>query len=89
MPTGYLTAVVIIALYTLLVLRAPRQPVGLARASFLMTHWVNEYPFIALVARPLIDGSYKRTPFFSADTGAPIVTPKVLSPGERERLKSA
>src|ERR1700730_13904672 len=46
-------------------------------------------PFIALVARPLIDGSYKRTPFFSADTGAPIVTPKVLSPGERERLKSA
>ena len=46
-------------------------------------------PFIALVARPLIDGSYKRTPLFSADTGAPIVTPKVLSPGERERLKSA
>jgi hypothetical protein len=46
-------------------------------------------PFIALVARPLIDGSYKRTPFFSADTGAPIVTPKVISRGERERLKSA
>jgi acetyl esterase/lipase len=49
-PTGYLTAVVIVALYTLLVLRAPRRPVGLARATFLMTHWVNEYPFIALVA---------------------------------------
>jgi hypothetical protein len=46
-------------------------------------------PFLALVARPLIDGSYKRTPFFSADTGAPIVTPKVLSPSERQRLKSA
>jgi hypothetical protein len=40
-----------------------------------------------VVAR--IDGSYKRTPFFSADTGAPIVTPKVLSRGERERLMSA
>ena len=50
MPTGYLTAVVIVALYTVLVLRAPRRPVGLARATFLMTHWVNEYPFIALVA---------------------------------------
>jgi hypothetical protein len=46
-------------------------------------------PFLALVARPLIDGSYKRTPFFSAETGAPIVTPQVLSPGERDRLKSA
>ena len=46
-------------------------------------------PFIAMVARPRIDGSYKRTPFFSADTGAPIVTPKVLSLSERERLMSA
>ena len=45
--------------------------------------------FIAMVARARIDGSYKRTPFFSADTGAPIVTPKVLSRGERERLMSA
>ena len=44
---------------------------------------------IAMVARARIDGSYKRTPFFSADTGAPIVTPKVLSRGERARLKSA
>ena len=46
-------------------------------------------PFIAMVTRPRIDGSYKRTPFFSADTGAPIVTPKVLSLSERERLMSA
>ncbi|MGH2896131.1 MAG: alpha/beta hydrolase [Solirubrobacteraceae bacterium] len=50
MPTGYLTAVVIVALYTVLVLRAPRRPAGLARATFLMTHWVSEYPFIALAA---------------------------------------
>jgi hypothetical protein len=46
-------------------------------------------PFVAMVARPRIDGSYKRTPFFSPDTGAPIVTPKVLSRGERETLMSA
>jgi hypothetical protein len=45
--------------------------------------------FIAMVARARIDGSYKRTTFFSADTGAPIVTPKVLSRSERERLMSA
>ena len=44
-------------------------------------------PFIAIVARPLIDGSYKRTPLFLADTGAPIVTPKVLSRSERERIR--
>jgi Family of unknown function (DUF6151) len=46
-------------------------------------------PFIAIVARPLIDGSYRRTPLFLADTGAPIVTPKVLSRSERERVMSA
>ena len=46
-------------------------------------------PFIAIVVRPLVDGSYKRTPFFSADTGAPVVTPKVLSRSERETLMSA
>jgi hypothetical protein len=45
--------------------------------------------FIAMVARPRLDGSYKRSPFFAADTGAPIVAPKVLSPGEREQLMSA
>jgi hypothetical protein len=42
--------------------------------------------FIALVARARIDGSYKRSPFFAADTGAPVVAPKVLSPGERDQL---
>lgn len=42
MPSGYLTTVAIVALYTVLVLRAPRRPVALARVTFLMTHWVNE-----------------------------------------------
>lgn len=49
-PVGYLTVVVIIALYTAVILRTPRRPTGLARATFLMTCWVSEYPFIALAA---------------------------------------
>src|ERR1700693_203233 len=44
--------------------------------------------FIAMVARARIDGSYKRTPFFSADTGAPVVTRKVLSRSERDTVMS-
>src|ERR1700733_920887 len=44
--------------------------------------------FIAMVAGARMDGSYKRSPFFTADTGAPIVAPKVLSPSEREQLMS-
>jgi hypothetical protein len=39
-----------------------------------------------IVARARVDGSYKRSPFFSPDTGAPVASPKVLSPGERDRL---
>jgi len=42
--------------------------------------------FMALVARARIDGSYKLSPFFKRDTGEPIVTPAVLSPGERDNL---
>jgi hypothetical protein len=41
---------------------------------------------LAMVARARIDGSYKRTAFFSVATGAPIVTPMVLSQGERASL---
>ena len=50
MPTGYLVSVAIVALYTAIVLRPPHRPVRLARATFVMTHWVNEYPFIAFAA---------------------------------------
>lgn len=45
--------------------------------------------FIAMVGPARINGSYKRTPFFSADTGTPIATPKVLSRSELERVMSA
>jgi hypothetical protein len=44
--------------------------------------------FIVMVAGARMDGSYKRSPFFAADTGVPIVAPKVLSPDEREQLMS-
>jgi acetyl esterase/lipase len=49
-PIGYFTSVLIIAVYTAVILRAPRRPTGLARATFLMTAWVSEYAFIALAA---------------------------------------
>jgi hypothetical protein len=45
--------------------------------------------FMALVARARIDGSYKLSPFFKPGTGEPIVTPKVLSRGERDQLMHA
>jgi hypothetical protein len=44
---------------------------------------------LAMVARARIDGSYKRTALFSVDTGAPIVTPKVLNRSERDDLMKA
>jgi hypothetical protein len=44
---------------------------------------------LAMVARARIDGSYKRTALFSIDTGAPIVTPKVLNRSERDDLMKA
>ena len=44
---------------------------------------------MGIVARARVDGSYKRSPFFSPNTGAPVAAPKVLSPDERDRLMSA
>jgi Family of unknown function (DUF6151) len=45
--------------------------------------------FIAMVMRARINGAYMRTPLFSAQTGAPIATPKVLSPSERDAVYGA
>ena len=36
-----------------------------------------------------IDGSYRRTPFFDAVRGTPVVSPRILSPTERERAMHA
>ena len=45
--------------------------------------------FITMVMRARMNGAYKRTPLFSADTGAPVVAPKVLSPSERDAVYAA
>jgi hypothetical protein len=44
---------------------------------------------MGMLARARLDGSYKHTAFFSADTGIPIVTPKVLGSAEYQALMSA
>lgn len=44
---------------------------------------------LAMLARARIDGSFKRTPFFSIDTGAPRATPRVVSREERAALLAA
>jgi Family of unknown function (DUF6151) len=44
---------------------------------------------LAMVARARIDGSYRRTAFFSVDTGAPIAAPTVLSHAEKAGLMNA
>ena len=45
--------------------------------------------FMASLARARVDGSYRNTPFFTADRGTPVVMPKVLGRGEREQLMAA
>jgi hypothetical protein len=42
-----------------------------------------------MILRARFDGSYKITPFFVTETGAPIVSPKVLSVQELKEVKSA
>jgi hypothetical protein len=45
--------------------------------------------FLASVIRARLDGSYKLTPFFDSHRGTPVLTPKVLSISERERVLNA
>jgi len=42
--------------------------------------------FLAMLIRARISGDYKRTPLFLPHIGVPVVTPKVLSQGERAAL---
>ena len=42
--------------------------------------------FIAMLIRARINGDYKLTPLFMADTGAPVATPKILDHNEREAV---
>jgi hypothetical protein len=41
---------------------------------------------LAMILRARLNGAYRRTPFFLIATGAPIVTPKVLTMSEREAV---
>jgi len=43
---------------------------------------------MGMMLRARIDGSFKTTPFFSAESGAPIVTPKVLNTEELQEIMS-
>jgi hypothetical protein len=45
--------------------------------------------FVAMLVSARLTGSYKHTPFFSGDTGSPVVTPRVLSRSEREEVTNA
>jgi hypothetical protein len=65
--------------------KSAKRPVNAPRFSMI----AGIARFAGMVIRARIDGSYKRTPLFVASTGAPIVTPQVLSPRERERLRNA
>ena len=53
---------------------------GLGRAAL----W-----FITTTLKARINGNYRRTPFFSPGTGAPIVSPRVLSSVEHATLMDA
>ncbi len=45
--------------------------------------------FLTSLIRARLDGSYKCTPFFDSRRGSPVVRPRVLSSGERERVMNA
>jgi hypothetical protein len=45
--------------------------------------------FLSSLLRARLNGSYRSTPFFAPDRGTPVVSPKVLSRSERERVMKA
>lgn len=45
--------------------------------------------FLRTALKARLNGDYKKTPFFRADTGLPIVTPRILSSAERAALMSS
>ena len=42
--------------------------------------------FLTTTLKARLNGSYKQTPFFRTDTGAPVVSPRVLSSEEHARV---
>jgi Family of unknown function (DUF6151) len=47
------------------------------------------FRLLRLLIQARLSGSYKQTPFFAVDSGAPIVVPKVLSAEERKAVRIA
>lgn len=45
--------------------------------------------FVVLLIRARLDGSHRRNPFFLSQTNVPIVTPRTVTAGERDRLRRA
>jgi hypothetical protein len=45
--------------------------------------------FAAMLLRARVNGDYRRTPFFSPDTGVLVAAPKILSPAERDAVLAA
>ena len=43
---------------------------------------------VPIAAGARIGGSYKRSPFFDAASGMPVLAPHVLTKAERERLNA-
>ena len=58
-------------------------------ASMPLSTFTSVARFLASVAQARFNGSYKRTPFFSAASSKPVVAPRVLSTIERERAMNA
>jgi len=56
------------------------QQLGVGR----MVAWLT-----ATILRARLNGDYRRTPFFRADTGAPAVTPRILSNAEHAQVMAA
>jgi hypothetical protein len=58
-------------------------------ASMPLSTMTSVARFLGSVIKARIDGSYRQTPFFISGNGEPIVSPKVLSATERERVMNA
>jgi len=50
---------------------------------------VSVLRFMRSLIRARLDGGYKHTPFFVPEQGTPVVPPKVLTRGERDRAMNA
>ena len=57
--------------------------------SMLISTVASVLRFSISLVHARLDGSYKRTPFFAPDRGTPVISPKVLTSSERDRVMNA